>query len=129
MLLAPPDVRALGGPVAPAPSGEEYLLGEPGEEPDALLDAVRAYAERSGTVAAAYRAQMVGKEAGARPRIVIGLDLVHGADRDTVFALVGEAARATGVEGFALVPVALHGPGTVARYLVQNTTPFYRRDA
>ena len=130
VLLAPPDVRALGGPVAPAPSGEgEYVLGEPSEEPDALLDAVRAYAERSGNIATAYRALMVAKEEGAKPRIVIGLDLVHGADRDTVFAQVGEAARETGTDGFALVPVALHGPGTVARYLVQNTKPFYRRDA
>lgn len=130
VLLGPADVRRLGGEVVPAPRREgEYLLGEPTEEPAALLDAVRAYAERSGTIAAAYRALMVAREEGARPRIVIGLDLVHGADRDTVFAEVGEAARETGIDGFALVPVALHGPGTVARYLVQNTTPFYRRDA
>lgn len=129
VLLGPADVRRLGGEVVPAPRREgEYVLGEPTEEPDALLDAVRAYAERSGTIAAAYRALMVDKEEGARPRIVIGLDLVHGADRDTVFAQVVEAARGTGIEGVALVPVALHGPGTVARYLVQNTTAFYRRD-
>lgn len=129
VLLGPADVRRLGGEVVPGPSGDgEYLLGEPTEEPAALLDAVRAYAERSGTIAAAYRALMVGKEAGARPRIVIGLDLVHGADRDAVFAQVGEAARETGIDGVALVSVGLHGPGTVARYLVQNTTAFYRQE-
>lgn len=130
VLLGPADVRRLGGEAVPPPRGEgEHLLGEPTEEPVALLDAVRAYAERSGTIATAYRAVMVAKEEGARPRVVIGLDLVPGADRDTVFAQVGEAARETGIDGFALVAVALHGPGTVARYLVQNTTPFYRRDA
>ena len=127
VLLGPADVRRLAGE---APSREgEYMLGEPSEEPHALLDAVRAYAERSGTIAAAYRALMVGQEEGATPRIVIGLDLVHGADRDAVFAQVGEAARETGVDSVALVPVALHGPGTIARYLVQSTKPFYRRDA
>jgi hypothetical protein len=130
VMLGPADVRALGAQAQAAAGGEGgYELGEPDEEPVALLEAVRAYAERSGTITTAYRCAMVGNEEGAQPRIVIGLDLAPGADRETVFAQLTEAMGGMGVTDFALVSVALHGPGTVARYLVQSTEPFYRREA
>lgn len=121
VLLGPDDVRRL------APENGEYLLGEPREEPETLIGAVRAYAERSGNVVAAYRALMVAGE-GAEPRVVVGLELADGADRDTVFAQVTEAGRETGIDGFALVPVTADATGPVARYLLDRTKPFYRRD-
>lgn len=122
VLLGPDDVRRLG-----TTSEDEYLLGEPREEPEELLRAVRTYAERSGSVVAAYRGLMAAG-GGGQPRIVIGLKLSDGADRDTVFAQLTEAGRETGIDGFALVTVNRHAPGTVARYLVERTEPFYRRD-
>lgn len=121
-LLSPADVKAL-------PGRDEYVLGEPRREPEELLQAIRAYGERSGRVVAAYRALMHVKEPGARPRVVIGLELAEGADRDEVFAQVTEAGRESGIDGFALVPVSAQAPGPVARYLREQTTPFYRRGA
>lgn len=122
VLLGPDDVRRLAPPADPG----EYLLGEPRTEPEALLQAVSAYAERSGAVVAAYRGLMVD---GPTQRIVIGLELDEGADRDAVFSQVTEVGRETGVDGFALVPIKRDAPGPVARYLLDHTGPFYRRGA
>ena len=123
VLMGPRDVRALG------PQAQDYLLGQPKEEPEALLRAISSYAESTNEVVAAYRGLMQSRDPGAVPRTVVGIELEEGADRDSVFAGVTEAARVSGVPGLALVPVDRGAPGPVARYLLEQTSPFYRRGA
>lgn len=125
VLLGPDDVRRLG----PARPEGDYLLGQPKEEPEAVLQAVRSYGERSGSLVAAYRALMATREPGARPRVVVGLELAEGADRDRVMSQVTEAIRESGVDSVALVPVTPDATGPVARYLLDSTEPFYRQGA
>jgi SseB protein N-terminal domain/SseB protein C-terminal domain len=112
VLEAPPPDRALA-------------IGEPREEPEELLEAIRRFAEGRPEIEAAYRGLLVRR--GGVPEIVVGLELAPGADETAVIA---EAARAAGVESVALVPLRRDAAQSdVARYLLEKTEPFYRRQA
>lgn len=75
---------------------------------------------------AAYRALLRPEEGGTE--VVIGLELDDGADWDRIRRTASEAARESGVASFALVPVHPDRPGAVARYMIERTEPFYRRE-
>jgi SseB protein N-terminal domain/SseB protein C-terminal domain len=109
VLEAPPPDRALA-------------IGEPREEPEELLEAIRRFAEGRPEIEAAYRGLLVRR--GGVPENVVGLELTSGADETAVMA---EAARAAGVESVALVPLRRDGPQSdVTRFLLERTEPFYR---
>ena len=130
VVVSPADVRALAGGVRrerlDAPPEGEYALGEPAEEPGALLDAIARYSSETPAVRAAYRALMVAP-GGAGPQHVIGLEVDEGADRDAVLDGAARAGREGGESSIVLV--ALPGRGTVARFLRERTRPFYIRSA
>jgi hypothetical protein len=98
---------------------------EPDEEPRALLEMIELYCRRTPEVRATYRA-LLRPEGGTQ--VVIGLEVDDGAEWDRIRRTVSEAARESGVASFALVPVRPDRPGTVARYLIERTEPFYRRE-
>ena len=129
--LSPDEVKALPDPAPLRENrGEEgYVLGEPKEEPEALLSIVRAFAERTPQVVAAYRALMLLKGPGQKAHVVIGLELDDDAERERIFGQVTEAARESGVNALALVPVRRDEPNDVARYLLESTSPFYSRSS
>lgn len=128
VMLSPSDVRGLPAPMAaPASPEGHYQLGIPKKEPKALLRMVRAYAERSGGVVAAYHALIRPAQEGAAPSVVIGLELLDDSDHEMVFSQLSHAGRETGVDQFMLALVSRERPSDVARFLLENTKPFYRR--
>lgn len=116
--LDPKEIKALSGKAG-------YLLGKPAEEPEALLQTVTMFAERTPEVRACYRAQ--AQEQGAIPVIAIGVELDEGADREQIFARLTEAGRESGVAAMGLVSIERDAPGTVARFMLEETEPFYVR--
>jgi hypothetical protein len=126
-MLTPEQVRGLGGTIRPPEAGQAgVVVGEPEEEPRALLEVIELYCRRTPEVRAAYRALLRPEEGGTQ--VVIGLEVDDGAEWDRIRRTVSEAARESGVASFALVPVRADRPGTVARYLIERTEPFYRRE-
>jgi hypothetical protein len=108
------------------PGGEsELLVGEPREEPTAVLDAIRRFAATRADVRAAYRGLLV-RRPGSETEPVVGLEVDDGADAAAVIDAAAEAARDAGIDRLALVPVGEGGP--VARFLVEQTQPFWRRE-
>lgn len=129
VMLSPSDVRGLPAPMAgpESPPQGQYLLGIPKKEPKALVRMVRAYAERSGGVVAAYHALIKPPQEDAEPSVVIGLELLDDADHEMVFSQVTHYGREAGVDPFMLALVSREQPSDVARFLLENTKPFYRR--
>lgn len=125
LILSPEQVAAVKD--APEPGASGFLIGEPKEEPRALLEAMRGFAAPRQQIRAAYRGLLV-RRAGAQPEPVIGLELDPGADAALIVDAAAEAARAAGVERLALVPLqpGVDG-GRVGRFLLEQTEPFYTR--
>ena len=109
------------------PGGEpDLLVGEPREEPTEVLEAIRGFAAARADVRAAYRGLLV-RRPGSEAEPVVGLELEDGADAAAAIDAAAEAARDAGVDRLALVAIGEGGP--VARFLVEQTQPFWRRDA
>jgi SseB protein C-terminal domain len=109
------------------PGGEpELLVGEPREEPIEVLEAIRGFAAARADVRAAYRGLLV-RRPGSEAEPVVGLELEDGADAAAAIDAAAEAARDAGVDRLALVAIGDGGP--VARFLVEQTRPFWRREA
>lgn len=126
------DVRALARPEAVVSAqrfgaGTRLLLGEPAEEPGALLDAVSQACDELGTVVAAYRALMAVEGEEDTPQIVIGLELDRGVDPDAAFGVVGGRVAAAATGPFAFVVVDETDLSPVARFMLLETDPFFRR--
>lgn len=131
--LAAADV---GGPLdQPAtsrlPAGTEVALGEPEEEPEALLEVIGRWLDADGRVEAAYRGVMA--RAGHGPRWIIGL--VGAQDEgefpvaivDVAAQLAASLAETTGgaqVDVLALDPDA---PDGIGGWLLEHTEAFWRR--
>jgi hypothetical protein len=125
LILSPEQVASVKD--TPAPSGSGFLIGEPNEEPSELLEAIRAFASARPQIRAAYRGLLV-RRTGARPELVIGLELEAQADAPVLIDAAADAARAAGIERLALVPLqpgAESGP--IGRFLLEQTEPFYAR--
>lgn len=125
VVLSPDEVEALEtAPAAPEPW---QLVGEPAQEPEELLSALRSLAEREPSVRAAYRGLLLRRGA-ATSELVIGLELADGADAHAILDDAAAAARSAGVESLALVIVGRDEPSDpVGRFLVTRTEPFYAR--
>lgn len=122
------DERPRGPSVVPA--GTTMKVGDPATEPDAVLEAAAAAAARHPEIEAAYRAQIHIERPGEEPHLAIGLLLdrqVH--DLEQVHDDIARAATAAGARGVSVLAVTRKVSGNgVADYMVQQTTPFYRRD-
>jgi hypothetical protein len=106
----------------------DFLIGEPREEPEEAVEAIRRFAAGRPDVLAAYRALLVLRP-GTEAEPVIGLELDAGSDGDAIVRDAAEATRTSGVEALALVPFdADSSAGPVARFLRERTEPFYRRE-
>jgi hypothetical protein len=126
-MLSPQQVRGLGGTTRSAEAGEAgVVVGEPDEEPRALMQVIELYCRRTPEVRAAYRGLLRPEEGGTQ--IVIGLEVDDGVEWDRIRSTVAEVARESGVASFALVPIRPDRPGTVAQHLIERTEPFYRRE-
>ena len=125
--LTPEQVADLAT-ATPADGGEsQFLIGEPREEPVELLETVRRFAESRDDVRAAYRALLV-RGPGAEPEHVIGLELVAGADPESVVDAAAEAARASGFERLGFLPLRPGvEAGQVGRFMLARTRPFWAR--
>jgi hypothetical protein len=118
-LLETEEVAALDD--APPPPEPWLLVGAPAQEPEALLAAVSAVAEREPAIRAAYRGLVLRRGARAS-ELVVGLELAEGADEARLVEATAEAARNVGVESLALLAI---GDDEVSRVLVAKTEPFY----
>jgi hypothetical protein len=99
------------------------LVGEPQEEPETILTAMRTFAAGRPEVRAARRAQVV--PSSGEPAICIGFKTDPGADDRRVLEDAAAAARAAGAEDVLFVP--LGEGGELARFLCERTTPFWTR--
>jgi hypothetical protein len=108
----------------PPAEESELLVGEPRDEPTEVLEAMRRFAAGRTDVRATYRGLLV-RRPGSSPEPVVGFDLEDGADPARVIEAAAEAARDAGIDRLALVAVGDGGP--VARFLLEQTQPFWRR--
>jgi hypothetical protein len=116
---------------ARVPAGTEVALGEPEEEPEALLQVIGHWLERDGRVAAAYRGVMA--RSGDRPRWVIGLVASEGDGpvpvpiADVARALAASLVDVTGGGQVDVLPIDPAAPDTVGEWLLDVTAPFWSR--
>lgn len=125
-VLAPADVAELGS--APQPADPWLLVGEPAQEPEELLEAIRGLAEEEPAIRKAYRGLLL-KRGAASSELVVGLELEEDVAREPVLEAVAAAARGAGLESLAVVIVDGDEPSDpVGRFLTGQTQPFYVRE-
>jgi hypothetical protein len=114
--------------IPPPEDGESgYLIGEPKEEPVALLDAMRQMADDRRDIRALYRVQIV-RAPNAAPEQLIGLELDSAIDPQVVIDAAAEACRANRVERAGFVPIQPGvDSGAVGRFMLERTKPFWLR--
>jgi hypothetical protein len=113
------------------PAGTSVMIGDPAAEPEAVLGAVTVSCSKRPEVVAAYRAQLQVDRPGERPHLAIGLvvDSTSG-DRDELRRAVAESATAAGAEQVSVLLLDPQAGGdAIAAYMLEQTRPFFRRDA
>lgn len=128
--LPPEAVRGLGEDIGQGPgtipAGAEVMVGAPAEERPDVHEAVAAFAREHAEVRAAYRALVLVREAGERPRYVIGLELEPSADQDALLSATLAAAAAVDGPPPEMVPVDREHPTQITRWMLEVGGPFYR---
>ncbi len=125
LILSPEQVAAVRD--APAQGAPGFLIGEPKDEPEELLELMRRFAQARPQIRAAFRGLII-RRPGARQEHVIGLELDPGADAQLILDAAAEAARGAAIERLALVPIQPGvDAGRIGRFLVDQTAPFYTR--
>ena len=102
----------------------EVFLGQPAEQPEALLEGLRAVFEEHPEVRAAYVAQVYAPESDEPPHLVVGLDMLRDFD-EVVEAAVVVAEEALPPDAF--VDFIQIGRDALSDYLLHETWPFYER--
>jgi hypothetical protein len=133
--LSPGELAWLAGRAGPeaepwlVPAGEQVLLGQPAERPEALLAALRALFRRRPAVAAAFLAQVAFPGAGEAPHAVVGVQLEGAEGFEALARDLGTVARAALPPGSLVdfVEVPAGSQGGIAGWLAQQVAPFYRR--
>lgn len=106
----------------------QVLLGQPAHYPTAMIEALSHRLPAQPTVEAAYLCLMHDPQQSPAPSLVVGL-AVDG-ELAPVLHELGAVAAATVPDGQALDFVrVVHGEGGLSAYLLDEVTPFYRRDA
>jgi SseB protein C-terminal domain/SseB protein N-terminal domain len=130
LVLPGEDFRRLaGGGEQTVPAGTSVMIGDPAEEPEAVLEAVAATCSRTPAVRGAYRAQLHVNRPGERPHLAIGL-LVDAPSEDhhELRREVARSATAAGAEQVSVVVLDRLAEGdAVAAYMLERTQPFYSR--
>jgi hypothetical protein len=102
----------------------EVFLGQPAEQPEALLAGLREVFEEQPEVRAAYLAQVYAPESDEPPHLVVGLDMLRDFD-EVVEAAVVAAEEALPPGEF--VDFIQIGRDALSDYLLHETWPFYER--
>jgi hypothetical protein len=134
LVLPGPDFRRIADDREPGgeetvPAGTSIMIGDPAEEPEAVLEAVARACSGRPEVVAAYRAQLHVNRAGERPHLAIGLvvDAPSG-DHHELQSEVARSATAAGAEQVSVVVLDRLAEGdAVASYMLEKTRPFYSR--
>jgi hypothetical protein len=111
------------------PAGTSVMIGDPAEEPEAVLQAVAATCAARPEVVAAYRAQLHVDRPGEHPHLAIGLVLDDSAgDPDGLRREVARSATAAGADQVSVVVIDPGAQGdAVAAYMLEQTRAFYSR--
>jgi SseB protein C-terminal domain/SseB protein N-terminal domain len=134
LVLPGHDFRRIAGGDEPGgeetvPAGTSVMIGDPAEEPEAVLRAVAVACERRPEVIAAYRAQLHVDRAGERPHLAVGLVVeAPSEDHGELRSEVARSATAAGAEQVSVVVLDRLAEGdAVAAYMLERTQPFYSR--
>ena len=108
-----------------APQEREVMLGQPDEEPEALIAALQSLFSTLPQVSAAYLAMMHDPQADEQAHLLIGIDCQ---DYGTVVQQAGTTVKETSetTEPVDFVDIQADKSG-LARYLVETTNPIYQR--
>jgi SseB protein N-terminal domain/SseB protein C-terminal domain len=115
----PPGVRTLD-------ENRPIAAGEPEEEDERSLDAVRAWAQGRPEVRAAYRA-LYQPEGDPAPRPAVGLLLAPGADAREILGAAVRELQGRVDPALDVLPIDPEDPGLLARFMLERTQPFYTR--
>jgi hypothetical protein len=136
LVLPGPELRRIAEGAEPGgeqevPAGTSVMIGDPAEEPTAMLEAVAEVCAEHPEVAAAYRVQLHIDRPGERPHVAIGLVVDRSAgDTEPLRRRVAERATAAGAEQVSVVIVDPREHGdAIAAYMLERTEPFFTRPA
>ena len=113
------------------PAGTSVMIGDPAAEPEAVLSAVALTCSKRPEVVAAYRAQLHVDRPGERPHLAIEVmaDPVP-EDPDELRRAVAESATGAGADQVSVVFIDPGAEGdAIAAYMLEQTRPFFTRDA
>jgi len=134
LVLPGEELRRLASGATPGgeqrvPAGTSVFIGDPAEEPEAVLEAVATACAEHPEVVAAYRAQLHVDRPGERPHLAIGLVVDSPrADPEDVRRKVAASATAAGADEVSVVSIDPHAEGdAIAAYMLERTAPFYTR--
>lgn len=111
------------GDASPDPGGR-FAIGEPAEEPVALLREVEAFCSGNAAVLTAWRALVKLEDEDPQP--LIGLEVTEEADPAAVMPLVTARVEAAGLGPAIFIPVFRHASDEFTEYLLSSTEPFWR---
>jgi hypothetical protein len=136
LVLPGPELRRIAEGAEPGgeqrvPAGTSVMIGDPADEPTAMLQAVAEVCAEHPEVAAAYRAQLHVDSPGEAPHVAIGLVVDEtGGDTAELRRRVAERATAAGAEQVSVVIVDPGDRGdAIATYMLERTQPFFIRPA
>ncbi len=127
--IKPVGVQAIRGEEIPDDAGNQILLGEPSEEPSALLDVLRgAFAAVPEIVSARRAWSKVGDQ---QEGLLLGIEITPDdgrTRRSAVDAVTGALDRSA--VAYPVDSVFLTDPAEpITAWFLKNTEPFYRRSA
>jgi hypothetical protein len=135
LVLPGQDFRRIAGGREPGgeqtvPGGTSVMIGDPADEPEAVLAAVALTCSGRPEVIAAYRAQLHVDRAGERPHLAIGLVVdAPSEDHDELRREVARSATAAGADQVSVVVLDSVAEGdAVAAYMLEQTRPFFSRE-
>jgi hypothetical protein len=108
------------------PAGSRVYLGDPGQEPQQLLDAIAL--EFAGVPAVREARRVWAVIDDGAPGLVVGIDLdpdAPGARRAGFAAVAG--AQVTALAGFSVNVAFVQDQGELVAWMATNAAPFYRR--
>ena len=110
------------------PAGTSVLVGDPADEPVAVLEAVGSACSNVPAVVEAYRAQIHFQRPGEQPHLAIALELDQPAAAEHAERKIAAAATGAGAGAVSVFVVDETGEaGTIADRVREGRTPFYRR--
>lgn len=116
------ELRVDAGPA----SGASFAIGQPAEEPTALLREVRAFCSGNSAIITAWLALV--KLEGEPPQPLVGLELARAANPETVLPPVTARIEEAGLGPALVIPVDRDELDEFTEYLLSSTQPFWRNE-